>query len=74
MYRQELLDEKKARALSGVSPITLREVESALVSACIEFAKILPEEQEEELIRKCERAFEKKFISLWKTSGLSAPT
>jgi hypothetical protein len=57
-----------------MEPVTLRKVESALVSACVELAKLLPKEQAEELVGKCERAFDSKFISLWRTPGLLAPT
>jgi len=57
-----------------MEPVILRaRLESALMTTCRELAKILPKEQEREMVRKCEEAFGKKFAEVLSTAQVSPP-
>jgi hypothetical protein len=48
-----------------MEPVALRaRLEGALLTTCRELAKVLPKEQEREMVRKCEEAFGKKFAEV----------
>lgn len=54
-----------------MEPVALRaRLEGALLTTCRELAKVLPKEQEREMVRKCEEAFGRKFAEV----VVSAPT
>jgi hypothetical protein len=55
-----------------MQPVALRtRLEGAMLTTCRELAKVLPKEQEREMVRKCEEAFGKKEF---KEVVVSAPT